>query len=74
VLNAEATLKLEYIIGTIAETEKLVASDDDYQTFLKTVENPETLKQLESDSHTQSAIRYTLTKRKVLDFLLELAG
>jgi FKBP-type peptidyl-prolyl cis-trans isomerase (trigger factor) len=73
-LNAEATLKLEYILIKISEVEKLTATEEQYQEFLKTVKNAETLKQLETDPNTQSAIRYTLTKRQVVDFLINLIG
>jgi FKBP-type peptidyl-prolyl cis-trans isomerase (trigger factor) len=70
--NADANLKIEYILAKIAEVENLNVTDKEYEDFLQTVKDADTLAKLKSDSNAQANIRYTLSKRKVIDFLLKL--
>lgn len=72
--TAEATLKLEYILVAIAQDQKLEASEKEYLEFLAAVKNPATIKQINNDESVQTAIRYNLTKQKVVKYLLNLAN
>jgi FKBP-type peptidyl-prolyl cis-trans isomerase (trigger factor) len=70
--KAENELKLEFILEKIALEEKLEASEKEVHEFIDKIENPQTKQALQTDHHQHAVLHYSLTKRKVLDYLEKL--
>lgn len=70
--QAEADLKIEFILEAIAADQKITTSDTEINAFINKVSNPDTKKQLGTKSQRE-VIRYSLTKKAVLEYLEKLS-
>jgi trigger factor len=70
--TAEANLKLEFILAAIAAEQKLTATQKDIDAFIKEVTDPKVRQQITDHPENQASLAYSLTKRKVVDYLMAL--
>jgi len=72
--TAEATMKMEFVLGKIAQEEKLDPAESEVKAFIQAgAADPNLAKQLESEEQKQ-VIRSVLRKRKALDMLVALGS
>jgi trigger factor len=71
--SAIDNLKLEFILDSIAHDQKVETGDTEIQEILKSVEDPKVLESIKSNPMELASIRYSLIKRKVVDYLQSLS-
>ncbi len=70
--QAEINLKLEFILGKIAEVEKVGVEDGELNQFLSAAEGDRSLSEKLSDPSQKAILKSIIRKRKVLDSLASL--
>lgn len=72
--TAEATMKMEFVLGKIAQEEKLDPAESEVEAFIQaSAADPNLAKQFESEDQKQ-IIKSVLRKRKALDMLVALGS
>lgn len=64
--QAEANLKIQFILAEIADQEKIAVTQEDLAKMIEKVENPEEREKLKNDSYY---LAHLLRQQKTLDFL-----
>lgn len=72
--SSQASLAIEFIIEAIADEQNLHLTESEYTDFLGKITNTQTKTDIQQNRQAQLSIRYSLTKKKVIDYLVSLTN